>query len=70
MCTQYTHTHTQSDSKGDLLFSLTYQPANSTIRGILLKATNLQKQDITGTAGNMAGVINLTLIIDGDYKHD
>jgi len=40
----------QSDSKGDLLFSLTYLPTNRTIQGILLKATNLQKQDITGTS--------------------
>ena len=38
-------------TKGDLLISLKYNPAAKTLEGILLEATNLQKQDRFGLAG-------------------
>lgn len=44
------------DSKGDLLFSITYKPATNVLQGIILKATNLQRQDLTGSADPYAKV--------------
>ena len=41
----------QFQTCGDILFSLTYKPDVHKINGIILKATGLQKQDITGAAG-------------------
>jgi hypothetical protein len=41
----------QFQTYGDILFSLTYKPDMHKINGIILKATGLQKQDITGAAG-------------------
>lgn len=41
----------QFQTYGDILFSLTYTPDMHKINGIILKATGLQKQDITGAAG-------------------
>ena len=41
----------QLQTYGDILFSLTYTPDMHKINGIILKATGLQKQDITGAAG-------------------
>ena len=41
----------QMVSRGDLLISLTYNPAVKRLHGLLLKATNLQKQDVVGLAG-------------------
>ena len=40
----------QTDSKGDVLLSLLYNPSLNIISGILLKATNLQRMDISGSA--------------------
>jgi synaptotagmin-1 len=37
-------------SRGDLLLSLTHNPSTQKLQGLLLKATNLQKQDIVGLA--------------------
>ena len=41
----------QSETKGDLLLSLNYVPDRGVIQGMVLKATNLRKQDIIGLAG-------------------
>ena len=41
----------QMVTKGDLLISLKYNTAEKTLEGLLLKATNLQKQDRFGLAG-------------------
>ena len=47
----YTMCHLlQMGTKGDLLISLKYNTAEKTLEGLLLKATNLQKQDIIGLA--------------------
>ena len=37
--------------RGDMLLSLLYNPVANVLQGILLNATNLQKQDIVGLAG-------------------
>ena len=47
----YTFISFQFQTYGDILFSLTYKPDMHKINGIILKATGLQKQDITGAAG-------------------
>ena len=49
-CVMYVHL-LQMVTRGDLLISLKYNPAAKTLEGLLLKATNLQKQDIVGLAG-------------------
>ena len=41
----------QSDTRGDILMSLMFNPTLNIISGIILKATNLQKMDISGSAG-------------------
>lgn len=41
----------QDETCGNILLSLRYVPHASEVRGIILKATNLKKQDITGFAG-------------------
>lgn len=41
----------QRTSKGNLLISLKYVPQQEQIKGVVLKATNLEKQDIVGSAG-------------------
>ena len=41
----------QGDSQGDLLVALTYSPKLGSLKGVVLKATNLKKQDIVGLAG-------------------
>lgn len=42
--------HLRGETKGDLLFSLAYLPQREILQGIILKATNLQKSDVSGTA--------------------
>ena len=47
MCSLYTITvchPLQMETKGDLLISLKYNTVEKTLEGVLLKATNLQKQ--------------------------
>ena len=39
------------DTKGDLLLALSYNPQMKILKGLILKATNLKKQDIVGLAG-------------------
>ena len=39
------------ESNGELLLSLTYKPCSGTLHGIVLKANNLRRKNITGTAG-------------------
>lgn len=41
---------TKDGSKGNLLLSLTYQPKRHLMHAIILKATNLKKQDVIGLA--------------------
>jgi synaptotagmin-1 len=41
----------QSGSQGDVLISLMYNPSLNLLSGILLKATNLQRMDISGSSG-------------------
>ena len=38
-------------SKGDLLLALSYDASHSILKGLVLKATNLKKQDVIGLAG-------------------
>ncbi|XP_003386572.1 PREDICTED: synaptotagmin-10-like [Amphimedon queenslandica] len=40
----------QNDSQGDVLISLMYNPSSNIISGVLLKATNLQRMDISGSS--------------------
>ena len=35
-----------------MLISLMYNPSSNIISGVLLKATNLQRMDISGSSGN------------------
>lgn len=39
------------ESNGELLLSLTYKPCSGMLHGIVLKANNLRRKNITGTAG-------------------
>ena len=41
----------QKDSKGDILISLEYLPKQCVLEGMILKVTNLEKQDVSGLAG-------------------
>ena len=41
----------QKESKGDILISLEYQPKQCVLDGMILKVTNLEKQDVSGLAG-------------------
>ena len=47
----HTHIHTQKVIRGDMLLSLLYNPVANVLQGILLKATNLRRQNIVGLAG-------------------
>ncbi len=50
----------QDRSRGDLLVSLNYDPGLNIIQGVIVKATNLQKQDLTGLAGS--SLLNAVII--------
>lgn len=39
------------ESKGDLYISLSYYPMESILKGVILKATNLTVQGVSGLAG-------------------
>ena len=41
----------QKESKGDILISLEYLPKQCVLDGMILKVTNLEKQDVSGLAG-------------------
>ena len=41
----------QKESKGDILISLAYNSKRCTLDGMILKVTNLEKQDVSGLAG-------------------
>lgn len=41
----------QKESKGDILISLEYLPKQYVLDGMILKVTNLEKQDVSGLAG-------------------
>jgi len=41
----------QKESKGDILISLAYNSKQCALDGMILKVTNLEKQDISGLAG-------------------
>jgi len=43
------------DSEGDLCISLTYYPKESILKGVILKATNLKRHDLSGLAGSLGG---------------
>ena len=37
---------------GRILLSLSYDPQQAVLKGVVLKATDLKKQDVVGLAGN------------------
>ena len=41
----------QKESKGDILISLAYNSKRCVLDGMILKVTNLEKQDVSGLAG-------------------
>ena len=45
-------TFIQPQARGKMLLSLSYDPHRSLLKGIVLKAADLKKQDILGQAGS------------------
>lgn len=58
----------QMVTRGDLLISLKHNPATKKLEGFLLKATNLQKQDIVGLAGNRIYLLFVPSYLTWYYK--
>ena len=53
--------------RGKLLLSLSFDPQRSLLKGIVLKAADLKKQDIIGQAGNNTLIHNIVLNADIEY---
>ena len=41
----------QKEYKGDIHIALAYKPEQDVLNGMILKVTNLEKQDVSGLAG-------------------
>ena len=42
---------------GRLLLSLSYDPQKALLKGVVLKATDLKKQDVVGLAGKYVSIV-------------